>query len=164
MSAFSGHSYSNSSKDIPYSGAVDVRRNLRRGAHPIDGELLVTGCFLSVSQIAEKLNTSAESVRRWIHRGVSVNGRIEYLSAFQIGTPWRVNEQELTRFLASIQATKRGRAEVLGSKSPSTAGSAHLGRALAALKARPSRASGNTPRLPTRQHHESGDGRAQKQQ
>jgi len=83
------------------------------------------------------LGTSSETVRRWITHGRPVYGRVEYLQGIQVGTPWRVSESELTRFLSAIQTSPRSRRVKIGgggglAQTRQGEGSAILAKALAA--------------------------------
>ena len=100
--------------------------------------------LLSISVIAKMLATSPETVRRWITHGRPVYGRIEYLNGFQAGTPWRVSESELQRFLSSIQTSPRARRVKIGGgggggQAKQGEGSAALAKALQAGLRRPKR-------------------------
>ena len=47
--------------------------------------------FLSIRSVADHLDVSIKTVRRWITRGE--------LSAFKVGRQWRIDPEDLERFL-----------------------------------------------------------------
>ena len=47
--------------------------------------------FLSIRGVAEHLDVSIKTVRRWIARGE--------LTAFKVGSQWRIDTDDLERFL-----------------------------------------------------------------
>lgn len=94
--------------------------------------MLLSNC-LTTGKVARRMGVSTDTVRRWITRGVPHYGRVEFLGSVQIGTQWRIPEDELNRFLASIQTTTRAR-ELLTPERKESNGSLHLSRAIAGLR------------------------------
>lgn len=88
------------------------------------------------------MGVSTDTVRRWITRGVPHYGRVEFLGSIQIGTQWRIPEDELNRFLGAIQTTTRARELLTPQRKESNGGSLHLSRAIAGLR----RKKANRPR------------------
>jgi hypothetical protein len=98
--------------------------------------------LLSISVIAKMLDVSPTTIRSWIIVGRPIYGKVEYLHGFQAGTPWRVSESELQRFLSSIQTSPRARRVNIGggggiAQTRQGEGSAILAKALQAGRKRP---------------------------
>ena len=108
--------------------------------------------LLSISVIAKMLDVSPTTIRSWIIVGRPIYGKVEYLHGFQAGTPWRVSESELQRFLSSIQTSPRARRVNIGGgggvgQVKQGEGSAVLARALQAGRKRPATPTPKTPLL-----------------
>lgn len=91
--------------------------------------------LLTTGRAAKQAGVSVDTVRRWLHVGVPMYGRVEFLAGYQIGSHWRIRETELTRFLTAIQTTQRAKSAVCNDAKPIPGrGSAALAQALQSIR------------------------------
>ncbi|GAI22543.1 unnamed protein product, partial [marine sediment metagenome] len=58
--------------------------------------------YLNVSEAAEHANVTRATLYRWIEKGLTVEGKLLYLTAVTIGGQYRIEEPGLNRFLDAI--------------------------------------------------------------